>query len=99
MGGMIILIVLLTSIGSNNDVYPSRNNLFLVAPVVFWQTAVFLMKKINKNDIGTLNKLLKKGYSNSDINGSNQDVMNFFTRVMDTANIKCQSLRKEYSRT
>ena len=51
MGGMIILIVLLTSIGSNNDVYPSRNNLFLVAPVVFWQTAVFLMKKINKNEL------------------------------------------------
>lgn len=40
LGVCVILMVLLTSIGSNNGMYPSMNNLFLVAPYVLgklWQ--------------------------------------------------------------
>lgn len=37
LSGMLILVILLTSIGSNNEVYPSMNNLFLVAPYTLWQ--------------------------------------------------------------
>lgn len=33
---MMILVVLLTSIGSNNGVYPSLNHLFLAAPYALW---------------------------------------------------------------
>uniref|UniRef100_UPI0040561747 hypothetical protein n=1 Tax=Acetatifactor sp. TaxID=1872090 RepID=UPI0040561747 len=44
ISGMVLLIVLLTSIGSNNGVYPSINNLFLVAPYTIWQCAVFAGK-------------------------------------------------------
>ena len=42
IGGMVVLIVLLTSIGSNNKVYPSMNNLFLVAPYVLWECWKFI---------------------------------------------------------
>ncbi len=34
---MVILVVLLTSLGSNNDVYPSLNNLFVAGPYTLWQ--------------------------------------------------------------
>lgn len=34
---MVVLIVLLTSLGSNNKVYPSLNNLFVAAPYTLWQ--------------------------------------------------------------
>ncbi len=37
ISGMVILVILLTSIGSNNDVYPSLNNLFVAAPYTLWQ--------------------------------------------------------------
>ena len=37
ISGMVILVVLLTSIGSNNGVYPSLNNLFVAAPYTLWQ--------------------------------------------------------------
>ncbi len=37
ISGMLILVILLTSIGSNNGVYPSLNNLFVAAPYTFWQ--------------------------------------------------------------
>lgn len=37
VSGMLILVILLTSIGSNNEVYPSMNNLFLAAPYTLWQ--------------------------------------------------------------
>lgn len=42
LGGMLILIILLTSIGSNNGVFPSLNNLFLAAPYVLWESWRFL---------------------------------------------------------
>ncbi len=42
ISGMILLKVLLTSIGSNNGVYPSLNHLFIAAPYTFWQCAKFV---------------------------------------------------------
>ena len=36
LAGMIILVVLITSIGSNNKLFPSINNMFLTVPYVFW---------------------------------------------------------------
>ena len=42
LGGMLILIILLTSIGSNNGVYPSMNNLFLAAPYTLWESWRFI---------------------------------------------------------
>ncbi len=42
ISGMLILVILLTSLGSNNDVYPSLNNLFLAAPYTIWQSWRFL---------------------------------------------------------
>ena len=42
LSGMVILIILLTSIGSNNGLFPSLNNLFLAAPYVFWMVWRFL---------------------------------------------------------
>lgn len=44
MSGLLILLILLTSIGSNNGVYPSINHLFLVAPYCFWQIYEFFTK-------------------------------------------------------
>lgn len=41
LGGMVVLVLLLTSLGSNNNVYPSINNLFVAAPYVLWQAARF----------------------------------------------------------
>lgn len=40
--GMVLLVILLTSIGSNTGVYPSLNNLFLAAPYTFWQVWRFI---------------------------------------------------------
>lgn len=42
ISGLIILVVLLTSIGSNNKLYPSLNNLFLAAPYTLWQSYGFI---------------------------------------------------------
>lgn len=42
ISGMVVLVILLTSIGSNNEVFPSINNLFVAAPYTFWQTAKFV---------------------------------------------------------
>lgn len=42
IGGMVILIILLTPIGSNNGVLPSLNNLFLAGPYVLWESWRFL---------------------------------------------------------
>ncbi len=44
ISGLLILVILLTSIGSNNGVYPSINHLFLVAPYCFWQIYEFFVK-------------------------------------------------------
>ena len=37
ISGLIFLIVLITSLGSNNKLYPSMNNLFLALPYMYWQ--------------------------------------------------------------
>lgn len=42
ISGIIILIILLTPIGSNNGVLPSLNNLFLAAPYTLWESWRFL---------------------------------------------------------
>ena len=42
ISGMIILVILLTSLGSNNEVFPSMNNLFVAAPYTFWQCYKFI---------------------------------------------------------
>jgi len=41
LAGIVILVLLLTSLGSNNNVYPSINNLFVAAPYVLWQAVRF----------------------------------------------------------
>lgn len=41
LGGMVVLVLLLTSLGSNNNVYPSINNLFVAAPYMLWQAVRF----------------------------------------------------------
>lgn len=38
ISGMLILVILLTSLGSNNGVYPSMNNLFVAAPYTLWES-------------------------------------------------------------
>ena len=42
ISGLLLLVVLITSIGSNNGVYPSLNNLFVAAPYTLWQSWRFL---------------------------------------------------------
>lgn len=42
ISGMLVLVILLTSIGSNNGVYPSLNNLFIAAPYTLWQCCRFV---------------------------------------------------------
>lgn len=42
VSGMVLLVVLLTSIGSNNGVFPSLNNLFLAGPYTLWQCWNFI---------------------------------------------------------
>lgn len=37
ISGLLLLVVLLTSLGSNNKVYPSLNNLFVAAPYTLWE--------------------------------------------------------------
>ncbi len=37
ISGMVMLVILLTSIGSNNGILPSLNNLFLAAPYTLWE--------------------------------------------------------------
>lgn len=42
ISGLLLLVVVLTSLGSNNNIYPSLNNLFLAAPYTFGQCWRFL---------------------------------------------------------
>lgn len=42
LSGMLLLVILLTSIGSNNGVFPSMNNLFVGAPYVLWESWRFV---------------------------------------------------------
>ncbi len=41
MGGMLILLLMLSCLGSNNNIYPAINNLYLAAPVTLWQCTRF----------------------------------------------------------
>ena len=42
ISGMLILVILLTSLGSNNGIYPSLNNLFVAAPYTLWESLRFI---------------------------------------------------------
>lgn len=42
ISSMVLLVVLLTSVGSNNGIYPSLNNLFLAGPYTLWQCWNFI---------------------------------------------------------
>lgn len=42
ISGLVILVVLITSIGSNNKLYPSINNLFVAAPYTLWESWRFV---------------------------------------------------------
>lgn len=42
ISGMLILVIFLTSLGSNNKVYPSLNNLFVAAPYTLWESWRFI---------------------------------------------------------
>lgn len=41
IAGLVILMVIITSIGSNNGVFPSINNLFVAAPYTLWECRRF----------------------------------------------------------
>lgn len=41
ISGIVILVILLTSLGSNNGLFPSINNLFLASPYVLWMVYRF----------------------------------------------------------
>lgn len=43
IGCMVLVVVLITPLGSNNYVWPALNNLFLVAPVTFWLLYRFVL--------------------------------------------------------
>ena len=49
LGSAMILVVLLTAIGSNNGIYPSLNNLFIAAPYVLWKIGQFTRWSLLKN--------------------------------------------------
>lgn len=42
IGCITLLVILLTPLGSNNHIWPALNNLFFVAPVVFWMAYRFI---------------------------------------------------------
>lgn len=42
LSGMVILVIFLTPLGSNNGLYPSLNNLFVAGPYVFWMIQRFV---------------------------------------------------------
>lgn len=42
VSGMLILVIFLTSIGGNNGIFPSLNNLFVAAPYTLWECWRFL---------------------------------------------------------
>lgn len=44
ISGLVVLVILLTSLGSNNKVYPSLNNLFVAAPYVLTVSWKFLAR-------------------------------------------------------
>ncbi len=42
IGCIALLVILLTPLGSNNHIWPALNNLFFIAPVVFWMAYRFV---------------------------------------------------------
>ena len=48
ISAMVVLVVLLTSLGSNNRVFPSMNNLFVAAPYTLWQCWRFCTRVTEK---------------------------------------------------
>lgn len=50
ISGMLILVILLTSLGSNNGIYPSLNNLFVAAPYTLWESFRFI-RYVGKKEI------------------------------------------------
>lgn len=42
VSGIVLLLVLVTSVGSNNGIYPSLNNLFLAGPYTVWESVRFI---------------------------------------------------------
>lgn len=49
LGTMVVLLILITAIGSNNGIYPSINNLFLVIPYLLAETGT-LIAYVTKNE-------------------------------------------------
>jgi len=47
ISGLVILVILLTSIGSNNKTYPSINNLFIAAPYTLWEIYKFIKNAVD----------------------------------------------------
>lgn len=56
LSGMLILIIILTSLGSNNKVFPSLNNLFLAAPYTLWQVWRFVREVKERKLEGKIGK-------------------------------------------
>lgn len=54
VSGMVVLVILLTSIGSNNGVMPAMNNLFVAAPYTLWESWRFLRNAGDKRGKGGL---------------------------------------------
>lgn len=62
ISGMLILIIFLTPIGSNNDLFPAMNNLCVAAPYVLWQSWRFLRNARDKKfRYGVLSPFPAKG--------------------------------------
>jgi len=62
ISAMVVLVVLLTSLGSNNKVFPSMNNLFVAAPYTLWQCWRFCAHVTEKHIRGfTLSAFPAKG--------------------------------------
>jgi hypothetical protein len=62
ISGLVILVILLTSIGSNNKTYPSINNLFIAAPYTMWELWKFV-KNAGDIKIEILSLINKKAAS------------------------------------
>ncbi len=54
ISGLVILVILITSIGSNNKTYPSINNLFVAAPYTLWEIYKFIKNVRDRRPGGLL---------------------------------------------
>lgn len=57
IGGLVILIIVVTPLGSNNGVYPIINNLFLAAPYLLWQMWKFAGFSFESSKYGIIRKV------------------------------------------